>query len=278
MASREIIRLPTPERETPEQRAAMTVICSYTKAIKINSGTNSKTDFGSGILIEMGNRLFVATARHIIQELPLVVLSPEFSFPCDPTPVIRSGEHPNPEDRWDIGFLEIEKTNGVSGLPLECLSAEPPPLPPDPRNPVPPYYWITGNPVYEAEQYPGGRLDLFNLRTKAFGTFPIHVAEDRHVYLLPDTLVRHLTVPVERKVTTTPEGYSGGGVWSFTEPPPGRVITAKNLAKLFAIQSQYRIGPQHAYAFPIKNWIAFVFDKCSDLRELLAHQFPFLRL
>src|SRR5258706_398734 len=98
--------------EIDEFQAMYPMVFRYTVPIK--QYAESRDDLmGAGVLVDVGDRLFVATARHCIEDQP-IVLEDKFSLPARASriTILRRGVHPT----LDVGFLEIEPRADVSIL------------------------------------------------------------------------------------------------------------------------------------------------------------------
>src|SRR5689334_2169115 len=95
MTQPELIRLPPPPGSIPpEIRASMKFAASYTRAV-IENCRDVTTAVGSGVLVGIGDRLFVATAAHCIGPAPHVIVRADFTIPCEPTHLLGSGRVAN---------------------------------------------------------------------------------------------------------------------------------------------------------------------------------------
>lgn len=268
----EIIRLPVPSGpETPEAYETMTLAHSYCRAILDNCRI-PQTGIGTCVLVGIGKRLFVLTAKHCVGPNPFVILTPEAQWPCEPMPYIKIGLSPN----RDIGFIEIENNPAYQRLPVECLCPDPPPISADPRKPIGPPTWIIGYPVDRFETV-AGNVGMF---MRNCGTHILKVTEDAYYYAWPiieASFNEAKNAVEETPVTWRPHGFSGGGAWELTTPPADGLSLPQNMFKLYGVQSSWVVKYQLLQCIPVRYWLKLVHDQYLDLQELLATQFSFLR-
>lgn len=270
----EIIRFPPPTPEVlRDTNAALSFAAEYTRAIVVDSRQPGPDPaVGTGVLIGVGNRLFVASAAHCIEQNPFVVMTHAlYTLPRDPTRFINRARVPN----RDIGFLELENDPNVPRLAVECLCPDPPPISTDPLNPSHLPTCVVGFPAHHFKRPPGHTgMGMTN-----YETYPVQVSEDEYQYTWPLVVGSYrpgTDTAVEKELNYVPGGYSGGGVWVCNPPPASGLVLPNQLLTLYALQSRYQSGERIVKCIPIRFWIKLLHDKYPDLRELLAEHFPFL--
>jgi len=114
-----------------ESHNALQFAASYTRAV-LDDSRSARPQIGTGILVGVEDRLFVASAAHCLGPNPFLIMThDEFPIPCNPTPLLNRGRAGN----RDIGFLELENDPAVPRLSVESLCPDPPPILPDPQRP-----------------------------------------------------------------------------------------------------------------------------------------------
>jgi hypothetical protein len=263
---------PPTKQESSESDRALRFVELYTRPIIDDSRSNNPR-IGTGVLVGIKDRLFVASAAHCLWSNPLLIMDhSEFPIPCDPTPFVNRGRVGN----RDIGFLEIKNDLSVARLSIESLCPNPPPILPDAGKPEHRPTWIVGFPVDEVVIKPTRRIKL---AMNNFSTHPVQVTEDeyRYVYPLVVGTQQEWNDTVNERSLNTPHGYSGSGVWVVNELPSDSLILPQNMLSLYALQSSWGEAYRVLHCIPIRHWIKLVYDSYTDLRELLAKQFPFLQ-
>ncbi|WP_088253221.1 hypothetical protein [Fimbriiglobus ruber] len=273
MSDPEMIRFEPPTKEElSDSDTGLQFVASYTRAVLDNS-TELHSKCGTGIYIGIGGRLFFASAAHCIKPRPYIIrFHDPFKFPCPPSPFIKRCVH----DTLDIGFLEVENDPAQARLSLDCISVDPPPLTGNPEKPEHRPTCIVGFPVGEfIRLYNRSLLGMTN-----FGTYPVALYENEYHYTFPVVVGRmqkETGTVRERELDITPHGYSGGGIWSFNEPPSdGRLIRSEHMLSLYAIQFAWIEETRLLKCVPIRYLIRLIHNEYADLQELLTAKFPFL--
>jgi len=275
MNSDEIILLPQPSKEDlQDANEALKFACLYTKPLLdvAPQSTQSET-YGTGVLIGIERRLFVATAAHCLKREPILLLNSDpIRTPFQPSPYLKKVRSCG----LDVGLLEIENQSSINRLPIECLCPNTPPIPTDAATYLSRLGCIVGCPYAEYVRRHGST----GISTTNFGTYPVAASEIEYEYSYPVGVGRwqqETGVILERELNFTPHGYSGSGVWAFNKPQTDRLILPKHYLTLYAIQSAWRERRRVVVCVPIKHWIQLVYNNYPDLQEPLSAQFPFLR-
>jgi hypothetical protein len=73
---------------------------------------------------------------------------------------------------------------------------------------------------------------------------------------------------------TTPEGFSGGGVWGLIQPKAEELFVPARHIRLYAIQSAWYPGERRTKCVRIVHLLQLLHRDYPDLREHLANWFP----
>ena len=236
----------------------------------------------SGTLVEIGNRVFVATAKHCVPPDPNGRL---WILPASPHSMndgmlgfTRFRRHPH----FDVAYLELDCQSCLQYLPshtpaklgqlsnVGCGRATRP-------------ITVCGSPV----QFVGGDGDQatpLKAANTAFSTVPISLNEFPTVppgYRPADDSVDiFFEYPTEALLLTdratigltTPEGFSGGGVWD--QGFETDVIWSVEKAKLVGIASVWNEGERYSRAIQVKHWLRLLWCDVRDCRPDLEVAFP----
>jgi hypothetical protein len=214
----------------------------------------SRIELGSGVLVKVGERHFVATAKHCIDGNVRAVRA------IDPTQltgtagtrelrVIDKGWH----DTLDLGFLEIADPR-CPELSWDQLC---------PDRIVEGMVQFIGYPevlVERIETVPG-RLTDVSLAPGTFGTTLREETEDRMVFEYPQVGMRYDDATggwYESPFPATPRGFSGGACFGVAQPP-GPVIQIQY--RLLAIDYAWNEQERSVFAVPIKRWCELLIER-----------------
>jgi hypothetical protein len=203
--------LTLPPKVRKDLRETQGMVYAYSVPILVDCEDRDKRlRVGTGIVIEIGQRTFVASAGHVINEQPHVLFGPDprLYVPCEPTPFIRREYCDSP----DVGFLEVPNGSHHRACFFESLTDSPPP-----ENTL---MMLVGHPIHA----PGSLNDpawrsgnYFELVRTSHGAAVREVHEDKYVFPFPRRLLNldsdtgHIS---DSDGYETPEGFSGGGVWA----------------------------------------------------------------
>ena len=220
-----------------------------------HENSNGDGQVGSGVLVNINQRHFIATAAHCIKHEPVVVHNEFFTEKHKGTGKIRIGTdkpirilnrgwHP----KLDIGFLEIsaspsleitEDQLGSKVILGGCVH-------------------VIGYPVCMIEEFPAQKR--LNLNKVPIGTNILEIA---------DTFLK-LDYPREGKhaeggewvsgpFPTTPHGFSGGGCFGVNRTIRTSLQGLEIIEyKLLGIQYEWHEGERWIKAVPIKHWLDLV--------------------
>ncbi len=248
----------------PEHLLSYQSIERYTIPV-VHRAEDGQLGFGSGILIDIKDRRFVATAFHCLKEA--VLWTDGMDIPKDDTMPVHHVliKNRGGKEDVDIGFLEIDR----------------------------------GTRIRTAIGHEACTLDQLYIGPNIQVGWPIHVCgwpEYASRLVGPSTIERSLECVIVRcqaadstylrfefagsagqwndqgkwimKSTPSPHGFSGGGCWMITKSKPNELYAPTKNTKLLAIQSSWdtiSVGT----APLIGEWIRAVSGDYPGLREFM---------
>jgi hypothetical protein len=233
--------------------------------VAILSRYNGDQAMGSGVLIDIQNRRFVATAHHCTDEAVIltdgIIIPRDGSMPAPLIPILNKGSNP----ALDIAFLELPQTCTIK------TAREHRPCTIDQfyiGNKVPPdsIIHLLGWPQYRAKRLgPNdisrtleGQMVKFKNADNSRLTF--HFAGKAGTW----DATGNWTV----QDTPSPHGYSGGGCWAITKAKDDEVYAPTKTTKLLAIQTHWdTVGV--CTATLISEWVRLIGDHYPDLRAFM---------
>lgn len=241
-----------------------------TVPILVNYETG-RDDLGAGVLVEISDRLFVATAAHCIEEKPRI-LKDHFYLPYDDESIqiLDRGT----DDDLDVGFLELKNDPSIPTIArarwsLDQIHVGDPPKPSDGM------LFVVGFPVSGRTNSP----QLLEVRKEGLGS-RMNRAEDTFYFLEYPAMGWKNDAKtggfVEVPFPETPVGFSGGGWWAFFPQKDGEVFYPQKYIRLYAIQSSWFSKSRLVKCVPMIHWLRLVATACPDLRESLIERFPVL--
>lgn len=211
---------------------------------------------GAGVLVNVGDRHFVATAAHCIRRNPRVIREGYWTrnktWVTAPREVriIKGGAHTG----IDLGFLEVAEAVGPEMSEDQLLSSQSVALKPD---------WslhIIGYPILTLKTH-----DQLRMRTLHKKVFISNVADYTdlaiNIHYPKDGYRLENDRWVEIPFLDTPHGYSGGGCFIITETPAD---VAAFGYRLIGIQSSWYPDSRRVEVIPIQHWRAMVRDYLSS--------------
>jgi hypothetical protein len=226
-------------------------------------------EVGGGVFVQIGRRLFVATAAHCMKDRAVLIDEKTFYIPPDPiVTVLNRGAD------WDIdiGFLEIRDDEKVQGLRKSFCSLGQLSLSDLPKGEV---FHVIGYPSGDID-YRGKTVEIVK---RGFGS---QFQEKEGEYLLfpfpnKDAWFHAVGDGFERSTFhDTPHGFSGGGLWAFNRVPEGEMFVPEKHIKLMGIQSAWWIDRRLIKCVPILRWIELIHNAYPDLRPELEAKCPSL--
>ena len=209
---------------------------------------DGEESIGSGVLVNINGRHFIATAKHCIEHDPRVIhdrfimvenqSGTKARFVTDkPIRIIQKGWHPS----LDVGFLEIAETPALEvtedQLCFEKLTAG--------------SVFVAGHPVSRIERIKERREMILN--RCSFGTSVLEITDD---YWKLDYPVKGLRAEngewQQGEQFPTAKGFSGGGCFGISKTL--RTDLAVIEYRLLGIQSSWHPSERWAKVIPIKQW------------------------
>jgi hypothetical protein len=240
----------------------------------VDDSTSHSPQFGSAVFIQLGCRLFAATAKHCVSRNSLLFSHDEIRLPCRPTDALRRLVHP----QHDVGLLEIPNRPGIARCSIHNLCTDFPPIPKDPNDARNHFLFVVGDPCFEHKQL--GRTLRAITRTN-FRTHPIRVSEDEYDVHFPAAVYRLTESPRSYELIQMPEkpeGFSGGGLWELVGFGSRELFVPEQSLRLYALISRSSDDTRRkVQCVPIRWWLELVRDCYADLRPLIEDRFPILR-
>ena len=258
-------------------------------AAYVNYNKQGEERIGSGTLVQIGDRLLLATVAHTrpkdLSAIALVKKSP-LMVPQRVTCVTHRVA--SADDEIDVGILELS-TDAVRKTGLEPIGID--------RI----HDGGTGNPSVKARLigYPGQYVvvkkplpNLKRFHALAYGCEPIEATrwdaipdkgsatfdEDIHIVIeFSDDVVSYGDRLPVMEGTPEPFGMSGGGIWQRPQPTKDDEIWTPSDLCLFGIQSDWLRKAGYLRLIQIIHWLKLVADEYSDLRSELESRFPRLK-
>lgn len=225
---------------------------------------------GAGVIVEIGDRLFVATAAHCMREGVLIAADKGFEFPPrHSVTILNRGAN----TKIDIGFLELKKDEQVAALNLSFCSLGQLAL----------SDLACGN-VHHIVGFPMGNWTRQGKTTELVKCgFGSHFQGTEGGYLIfPFPKKDDWYRPVgdgwtKAAFVETPDGFSGGGLWGFNRVPKEELFVPEKHIKLRGIQSGWWIERRLVQCVPIQRWLELIHDAYPGFREELESRWPVLR-
>jgi hypothetical protein len=260
-----------PPEEQQDLRKMQEIIYSYTVPIIVDCKDEIGIEAGTGVVIEIGPRTFVASAGHVLEKRPHVLFgaNPRLRMPCEQTTPLNWKFRDSP----DIGFLEVPNNSHPKACFFESLTDSVPP-----QNTL---MVIVGHPI----DAPGSLADkaweggnYYELvRASHMGEIK-QVQDNRYVFAYPKDLLNideNTGLITNSKSYKTPKGFSGGGLWAKRSLSVIEgVIYPGSRYRLFGLDYAWSRSEREAYCVPIRYWVKLVYDYYPDLHEIIEKKFP----
>jgi hypothetical protein len=248
-----------------EYRTSYRSIVSHTVGILHRNADTGAVAMGSGVLVEIANRLFVATAYHCIEDEPVILVDgmgvDTVNLPTAHVRILDRGGDP----QLDIGFLELEtgkkivtedehKPCSVS----QCI------LYPEPVNQV---FHLTGCPSFDRTV---GQRTISQYLSVFAGTV-VEMDEDNLYFEFGNQLHHYnpATDTEEAMAVDSPQGFSGGGCWGITKSKDDELYDPSKTCLLLAIQSGWMRSSRRCRAPLIKRWLRLLARRYRELHPAL---------
>lgn len=238
----------------------------------------------SGTLVEIEDRLFVATASHCVDDLTMPtrywLLGDKPAFKADGVPQVLSS-HGTANNRPDVGLIELETDSfrahsSKSGIPLSRIKAVG--LGRDKRAAL-----LIGSPGENVEQETKGAAQGFKAVVMGYTSLPINQSDwptfnanpplDQSIDILmhypSGTADTHRTDTGEPVELPNPKGMSGGGLWD--QGFDTDELWSTDSAFLFGIQSAWFPDKRYVRAVQVAHWLDLVKSRFPELRDAIEN-------
>ncbi len=242
---------------------------------------NHSHETASGTLVRIGDRVLVATAKHVIPRKPCGRLAVLGGNPTDLKEgvlgVVRSGV----SRTADVGYLEIDGAVALSYLdrspvPLCMLSIDPPPSE-DHR-----LLTVVGAPSCLTKQSPGcieiGQISytsrVLDQSSSVVGQVDPPVRSNVDLLLdYPHEGTGRIDSSVWNSMSApAPPGMSGAGIWDCGLDDLG--LWSPDRARLVGIQSAWHAQKRYIRGAVVRWWITLIHHDYPELRGEVAKTFP----
>jgi len=257
---------------------------------------DKRGDLFSGVLIEIDNRYFVATAAHCVQkrktERPYWILSPQRTYESDIRPRVISSYFNNEsfkKTEYDVGVIEFDKKELSDICPhLIPIGLDRVSIQGTGRHLH--YSILVGSPCVSGQfdRDPTGKWIGYGAKVIALVTQPLsdadecfHAGYDPNVDMVLD--YRHKPGEIidceTKSCIELPhlEGMSGGGLWDlgFGNESSSSIWSPQNVM-LTGIQSRW-LENRYAVSTQIIHWLRLLYDNYPELQSHLEERFLLLR-
>jgi hypothetical protein len=260
----------TPMTENQEYRRTFPILFHYTLPVV----DTTEQAIGAGVLIEINDRLLVATAAHCMPESGFCIVD-ENGFPVPyHGPGVASVRRHGADRQIDIGYLELDKPDQIRALGKSYCSLSQLSTATIPHRGM---VHVLGYPVDTI--VPDHQTMTLNLTKMGFGSH--FQGQVGHYLTLHYPLMgwQHSisdTEWEEQPFPTTPHGFSGGGLWAFTRPAQDELFNPAKHVKLMGIQSNWAPTQRIVRCVPILRFLQLIHRDYPDLRQQLEQEFPVL--
>ncbi len=271
------------EKEHHDLLEMQKVVYGYTVPIRVDC-FDKVFAVGTGVVIEIGHRTFIASAGHVLSKNPRVMFgeNPAFDLDAPATKFLNRDYRDPPDDdfseipmtrKLDIGFLEVPNNSHHTACYFKSLTdIEPPP------NTL---AMIVGHPI----DAPGSLADprwntgrYFEIVRTAHSGAMKEVRDEKYVFdYSKDVLNLDATTGymAGAKGFRSPKGFSGGGLWGQRDLGAIEgLIYAGSRYRLFGLDYAWSSTRREAFCVPIRYWVKLVYDNYPDLRAIIKEQFP----
>ena len=244
---------------SPEYRASYRSIVSHTVGILHRNTEDGSIAMGSGVLVEIVNCLFVATAYHCIESEPVIAVNDmtvdDVNLPPPHVTILEKGGDPT----LDIGFLKLETGKKiVTAEEHQPCSLSQCILYPVPVNQV---VHVSGCPSYDQV----ARQSVISQGICVYATPVVDLDEDNLYFDFSKEMFQYNPAADadELRTVDSPHGFSGGGCWGITKSKDDELYDPTKTCWLLGIQSSWMPSSRKCRVPLIKRWV-----------RLLARQYP----
>jgi len=257
----------TPTQSSKLQEAIQLYIRNRFVGIFQHKGDDDPVYIGSGVTVEIGEKIFIATAAHNFQDVPSGGKFTLFSASSGKllfNTAANLSEY-GTRGTLDLAWLELDPTSAkeadLFGVPLDAI---------DPRHRFKKngLYWITGFPWESSRMTQAQGVTDYNFPLLIYLTSPVTkgkaVASEVLLEYLPDAMTHSgpATMP-------HPRGMSGGAIWYVPAHELSGVWTPTRY-QLTGVLIEYFKAPHYkTKGLKMQVWLEFLLDDRPDLREYI---------
>lgn len=260
--------LPAPTlAECHEVNEVMRAVRAYTHPVILNA---KSPEVGTAVLLRHGERLFAFTAAHNLRDDTTIHVRLGMDGGRTRFDILSTYTHPKYDpapttSKFDLAILELEPNPAISAGDVEQLyTGGFGKLPEGEYRPVSnAFVWVVG---YPSELAKAGKDETILYQT----SFCTQILEHSPAELSLHYPAEAYQMPHDGtsfqlgKTTTTPHGYSGGGVWVTTNPP-GVFFNPSRHIKLVGIQTHWSSSSRLVRCVPSKVVVEALKDFKPDL-------------
>jgi hypothetical protein len=244
----------------------------YSVAILIYKD-NEDSSVGSGTLVKIGPKYFIATAAHnlsgIADDNLYIVFKKDITYEAVPF-VKRNPSSREAESAFDIGYIEISPDiakliNEKEFLPLERITPF--------INFWPTRVFLTGFPA-QMVSLESARKNKFTLdaigyltETKIINELKCDYDESTDIFVDYELNSIFVEKQIDKKMPE-PYGLSGGGLWALPITQEGALWTPDN-TMLIGIEKSWISSLQMVRCTQMQHWLRFVAEDYPDLRNII---------
>ncbi len=241
----------------------------------------------SGVLVHLGDHLFIATAAHCIPDHPdkrLAFISTEIG-PIK-TQILSIRQHGKIVSKWpDVGFLELDNTDILSFLGKKSIGLDRLGIGRcgDPNR----LCYLYGYPAALVKTKRGQTAIDFDFTPMCYTHVPIQ--PDKWPQLSTDDPESSRMVDIflpydhdeemwqfkndaEENKLVDAFGTSGGGLWQGNSN--GDQVWSAETIQLIGIQSRWSKKKKYIRGCQIIHWLSLIYKHYDDLRPMLLRSFP----
>ncbi len=222
-------------------------------------------NLGTGVLVQVGTEVLLATVAHVLQGGPKLA----FEFSTDERPCVRAVAEARGTEGYyrDVGFIRFERSvQPPAPLPLHRLDCRP-------STPARDGLLVVGYPQALASRGgPRGEgLTLLSYPLEEFEVAGLERDVDRYAGLIYFDCRRDAySTAGGAMVVPALEGASGGGVWTLGYSDNPEAWSPEADLRLVGLQRSVDKNGEFGRVEPIRNWLDFVASERPDLRSVVT--------